>query len=105
MQFSMATMIPSAKLHIGNEMRHQKSLIGQYNSRNDTRIYKEAHQKREYCTEINVKEAQDWPMKGLPRWQSLNKEGKPDMDGFPGPLELVDSSNEPFIALFSAKAY
>ncbi|GKE29962.1 retrovirus-related pol polyprotein from transposon TNT 1-94 [Tanacetum coccineum] len=31
MQFSIATMIPSAKLHVGNEMRHQRALIGQDN--------------------------------------------------------------------------
>ncbi|GKD12362.1 hypothetical protein Tco_1196769 [Tanacetum coccineum] len=63
--------IPSAKLHVGNEMRHQKALIGQYNSRNDTRISKETHQQWEYCTKINVKEAHSSKELGLPRWQSV----------------------------------
>ncbi|GKD04179.1 hypothetical protein Tco_1179153, partial [Tanacetum coccineum] len=40
-------------------------------SRNDTRISKEAHQKGEYYTEINAKEAHHSKDTGLPRWQSV----------------------------------
>ncbi|GKE30165.1 hypothetical protein Tco_1445549, partial [Tanacetum coccineum] len=48
-----------------------RALIGHFLQGNATRAQKKHIQKGEYCTEINVKEAQDWQMKGLPRWQSV----------------------------------
>ncbi|GJY00921.1 hypothetical protein Tco_0359073 [Tanacetum coccineum] len=48
-----------------------KPLIGQDTIKNDTRISKEAHQKGEYCTEINAKEAHHSKDTRLPRWQSV----------------------------------
>ncbi|GJZ10804.1 hypothetical protein Tco_0545563 [Tanacetum coccineum] len=61
----------STKQQVIKLKRHISAIIGQNDSRNDTRISKEAHQKGEYDTEINAKEAHHSKDTGLPRWQSV----------------------------------